>query len=436
MRLISTRNPKARSTFSEAIQSGMAPDGGLFVPEPIACFRDIPHLLGMGFAERSLEILHRLLGEEFSLEELEVPVLEAFDFPVPLVKVSDRVYALELFHGPTLAFKDFAMQLIGQMMQAALAKTGGPVDEVGFSRLDHDANIRPWIYAAESVGATVRWIEFDAAASELTVADVEAQLTDRTRLVAITAASNLIGTRPPIKQIAQAVHARGALLYVDGVHNTAHAFVDVAEMGADFYACSPYKFCGPHIGVVAASPALLETLDPDKLLPSTNTVPERFELGTPSWELMAGTTAAVDFLAGLGELGGVPDGRSDGSSSAPSETSRRARLERSMAALHEHEDSLRRVIESGLAEHPRITVYSRASVRTPTLLFTVDDMDSCDVSARLGQLNINAPASNFYALEASRHLGLGEAGGIRVGLAPYSTVEDVDRLLAGLRRII
>lgn len=319
-----------------------------------------------------------------------------------------------------------------------LAKTWGPGDEIVVSRLDHDANIRPWIYAAESVGATVRWIEFDAATSELTVADVEAQLTDRTRLVAVTAASNLIGTRPPIRQIADTVHARGALLYVDGVHNTAHAFVDVAEMGADFYACSPYKFLGPHIGVVAASPALLETLDPDKLLPSTNTVPERFELGTPSWELMAGTTAAVDFLAGLGELGDSTAGSSTAgdSSAGTSVAPRRARLRSSLAALHEHEDVLRRIIEAGLAEFPRVTVYSRANDRTPTLLFTVDNMDSCDVSARLGQLNINVPASNFYALEASRHLGLGDAGGIRVGLAPYSNAEDVDRLLTGLRGII
>ena len=302
-----------------------------------------------------------------------------------------------------------------------LAKTWRAGDEIVVSRLDHDANIRPWLYAAESVGAVVRWVDFDPETSELTAEDVEAQLSGRTRLVAITAASNLIGTRPPIKQIAQKVHARGALLYVDGVHNTAHAFVDVAEMGADFYACSPYKFCGPHCGVLVASPALLETLDPEKLLPSANTVPERFELGTPSWELMAGTTAAVDFLAGLAD---------------PSDLPRRARLERSFAVVGEHEDALRRVIETGLAEHPRITVYSRAEVRTPTLLFTVDGMDSSEVSARLGELNINVPASNFYALEASRHLGLGDAGGIRVGLALYTSAEDVDRLLEALRGII
>jgi cysteine desulfurase family protein (TIGR01976 family) len=302
-----------------------------------------------------------------------------------------------------------------------LAKSWTASDEIVVSRLDHDANIRPWLYAAERAGAEVRWIDFDPATSEITVEAVEAQLTDRTRLVAITAASNLIGTRPPIAEIAEKVHARGALLYVDGVHNTAHAFVDVAQMGADFYGCSPYKFFGPHCGVVVASPALLETLAPDKLLPSVNTVPERFELGTPAFELLAGTTAAVEFLAGL-----------DGPSSEP----RRARLERSMAAMGEHEDGLRRIIEEGLARHPRITVHSRARHRTPTLLFTVDGMEPRDVAARLGRLDINVPAGNFYALEASRRLGLGDTGGVRVGLAPYSSAADVDRLLEALNGII
>ena len=304
----------------------------------------------------------------------------------------------------------------------ALAKAWQPGDEIVVSRLDHDANIRPWLYAAQSAGVDVRWVEFDSATGELTVADVEAQLTDRTRLVAITAASNLIGTRPPIQQIAQKVHERGALLYVDGVHYAAHESVDIEEMGADFFACAPYKFCGPHCGVLIAAPALLETLEPDKLLPSVNTVPERFELGTPAYELMAGTTAAVDFLAALG-----------GESAAPT---RRERLRNSFAAMAEHEDGLRRAIEVGLAEHPRITVYSRARLRTPTLLFTVDGMEPSTVSAKLGELNINAPASNFYALEASRRIGLGDAGGVRVGLAPYSCAGDVDRLLEGLRSIL
>lgn len=301
-----------------------------------------------------------------------------------------------------------------------IAESWGVGDEVVVSRLDHDANIRPWVYAAKRVGATVRYVEFDPATGEVTADDVERQLSDRTRLVAITAASNLIGTRPAIREIADRVHARGALLYVDGVHNTPHAFVDAPAMGADFYVCSPYKFCGPHHGVLVASPALLETLMPEKLLPSANTVPERFELGTLPWELLAGTTAAVEFLAGLGDA-------------APT---RRERLASGMTALAAHEDALRRKIEAGLAEHPRITLYSRAQVRTPTLLFTVDGVEPRAVSARLGEFNINAPASSFYALEASQALGLGEAGGVRLGLAPYSCIEDVDRLLEALRSIL
>lgn len=302
-----------------------------------------------------------------------------------------------------------------------IAKTWKPGDEIVVSRLDHDANIRPWLIAAERAGVTVRWIEFDSKTSEITLDAVEAQLSDRTRLVAITAASNLIGTRPPVREIAAMVHEYGALVYVDGVHNTPHAFVDVVGMGADFYGCSPYKFCGPHCGVIVARPALLDTLDPDKLLPSVNTVPERFELGTPAFELYAGTTAAVDFLAGL-----------SGSTAA----SRRERLLDSMAAMAEHEDALRRVIEDGLAAMPGVTVYSRASVRTPTLLFTVDGMAPSEISARLGALDINVPSGNFYALEASRALGLDDAGGVRIGLAPYNDAADVDRLLGALREII
>jgi cysteine desulfurase family protein (TIGR01976 family) len=303
----------------------------------------------------------------------------------------------------------------------AIAKTWEPGDEIVVSRLDHDSNIRPWLIAAQRAGVLVRWIEFDPATSEITVKDVEGRLSDRTRLVAVTAASNLIGTRPPVAEIAAAVHARGALLYVDGVHNTPHAFVDTTEMGADFYGCSPYKFLGPHCGVMVASPALLETLDPDKLLPSVDTVPERFELGTPAFELYSGATAAVDFLAGLS------------GSAAPT---RRERLRDAFAATEEHEDALRRRVEAALATHPNVTVHSRARTRTPTLLLTVDGIEPREISARLGALDVNVPSGNFYALEASRALGLGDAGGVRIGLAPYTSDADVDRLLEGLRGIL
>ena len=180
-----------------------------------------------------------------------------------------------------------------------LAADWQPGDEVVVTRLDHDANVRPWVIAAAAAGATVRWVDFDPATGELPVTNVVAQLGDRTRMVALTAASNLIGTMPDVGAIAEHVHAAGALLYVDGVHHAAHGVVDVRALGADFFACSPYKFLGPHCGVVAGRRDVLAGLRPDKLLPSTDRVPERFELGTLPYELMAGTTAAVEFLAGL-----------------------------------------------------------------------------------------------------------------------------------------
>src|SRR3954468_15796057 len=160
-----------------------------------------------------------------------------------------------------------------------LAAAWGPGDEVVVTRLDHDANVRPWVLAAEAAGATVRWAAFDPATGELTADDVAEVLNERTRLVAVTGASNLIGTRPPVAEIAARVHEAGALLAVDGVHLTAHVPVDVVALGADLYTCSPYKFLGPPRGVLAPRPSLPEQLQPAKLLPSTDAVPEPFELG-------------------------------------------------------------------------------------------------------------------------------------------------------------
>jgi cysteine desulfurase family protein (TIGR01976 family) len=301
----------------------------------------------------------------------------------------------------------------------AMAKRWVPGDEVVVTRLDHDANIRPWVQAAERAGATVRWVDFDPSSGELTAADVAAQLTDRTRLVAVTAASNLIGTRPPVAEIAALAHERGALLYLDAVHLAAHACPDRVALGADLVACSPYKFLGPHCGVVAAAPALLQDLHPDKLAPAADTVPERFELGTLPYELLAGTTAAVDFLASLAPATG-------------GDASRRDRLKAAYAAIETHEDALRAELEAGLAEIPGVTVHSRAAHRTPTLLLTFAGRDAADVSLHLAAQNVNAPASNFYAMEASRRLGLGDAGGLRIGIAPYTDADDVTRLLNGL----
>ena len=312
-----------------------------------------------------------------------------------------------------------SMTQITMDIARTLAQNWGPGDEVVVSRLDHDADVRPWVIHAERAGATVRWAEFDPTTGEMSPEAVLRHVTPATRLVALTGASNLIGTRPDLAAVGVGVHEHGALFYVDGVHLTAHAPVDIAAIGCDFYACSPYKFLGPHLGVLAASPDLLESLHPDKLLPATMVVPERFELGTLPYELLAGVTAAVDVLADL----------------VPSEGDRRERVLASMVTLEDYEDVLHARMREGLESIPGIHLYSTAKHRTPTETFTIDGHNSDGISAFLAERGVNAPAGNFYALEVSRWLGLGDAGGVRVGLAPYSSDDDVDRLIAGLREL-
>ena len=308
------------------------------------------------------------------------------------------------------------------MVARTLSQGWGPGDEVVVTRLDHDANVRPWVIAAEHVGAAVTLADFEPLTGELPGIDIAHVVSERTRLIAVTGASNLIGTRPDLCGLAEIAHAVGAQLYVDGVHSTAHVFTDVEASGADFWVCSPYKFLGPHLGVLGARPETLEALRPAKLLPSTDTVPERFELGTLPYELLAGTTAAVDFLAGL----------------APSKrgASRRERLASSYAALEEHEDELLAWMEPRIRALPGVRVYSNARRRTPTLLFTSDRVPPQAIRAALAEVGVNAPAGNFYAWEPSHHLGLGAEGGVRVGLAPYTDQSDVERLVDGLTDLL
>ncbi|MEU5337660.1 cysteine desulfurase-like protein [Streptomyces asoensis] len=308
-----------------------------------------------------------------------------------------------------------------------LAKDWREGDEIVLSRLDHDANVRPWVQAAERAGVTVRWIGLDAATAELDLGSYERALSPRTRLVAVTAASNVVGTRPPVRLIADRAHEAGALVFVDGVHYAAHHLVDVPALGADLFVCSPYKFLGPHCGVLAGAPDVLESLVPDKLLPSPDTVPERFEFGTLPYEVLAGATAAVDFLAGLDTLGQGRPGEAPGTR-AP----RRERLARSLGALHEHENAVRARIEEGLRKlGDTVTVHSRAKERTPTVLMSFAGRDAREAQAHLAARGVVAPAGSFYAYEAFAALGLGDPA-LRVGLAPYNDCEDVDRLLDGL----
>lgn len=302
-----------------------------------------------------------------------------------------------------------------------LAKNWQEGDEIVVSRLDHDSNIRPWIQAADAVGATVRWAEFDPKTSELEVAAVEAVLSPKTKLVAVTGAGNTIGTRPDLKSIGTAVHKVGALFFVDGVHLTPHTVISVKDIGADFFGFSFYKLMGPHCAALAASPALLETLNNDKLLPATKVVPERFEFGTLPYELMAGCSAAIDFIAEMAP----GDGKT-----------RREKIVNSMKSLEKYEDELMEYLESSVAALPGVTLYGRAKHRTPTIYFSFAGRNNADIYNALALKKVNVPASNFYALEVSRKLGLGDSGALRAGLAPYSIREDIDRLVAGLKEIL
>ena len=298
-----------------------------------------------------------------------------------------------------------------------LAATWSPGDEVVLCELDHDSNVRPWIQVAERVGVTVRWLRLERATAELDLSDLDEVVNERTRLVALTAASNLLGTRPPVARIARRAHDVGALVYVDGVHHAAHAAPDLAEMGADLMVCSPYKFFGPHCAALVADPALLETLRPDKLLPSSDAVPERFELGTLPYELLSGVTAAVDFIAAL----------------APGEGSRRGRLVAAHALIQQHELRLRARLEEGLAAlGDRVDLHSRAADRTPTLLVTFRDHAAPAAYEFLATRDVLAPAGSFYAYETFRALELPVDSGLRIGLTAYNDDAEVDRLLEGL----
>jgi cysteine desulfurase family protein (TIGR01976 family) len=300
----------------------------------------------------------------------------------------------------------------------ALARTWRPGDEVVVTRLDHNANVEPWRIAAQRAGATVRTADFDPATGELPVDAVAALLTDRTRLVAVTAASNVIGTMPDVRGIADAAHRVGALVFVDGVHYAAHALVDVPALGADLFTCSPYKFMGPHCGVLTARRELLDALVPDKLATSADVVPERFELGTLPYEVLAGVTAAVDFLAAV-----APGDEQD----------RRARLRSSWQAVDEHETRLRATVEDALAGFgDRVVLHSRAARRTPTLLVTFPGRRCADAARFLAERRVLAPAGFFYAHEAQQRLALADDAALRIGLAAYTDEDDVQRLLDGL----
>jgi cysteine desulfurase family protein (TIGR01976 family) len=299
----------------------------------------------------------------------------------------------------------------------ALSQSWSPGDEVVVTSLDHDANIRPWRLAAERVGATVRIAEFDVETGELPVESVQDVLSDRTRLVAVTAASNAIGTRPDVRAICDAAQGAGALTYVDGVHSTPHVPTDVVALGADFYACSSYKLCGPHTGAVVADPALLEQLQPARLVPAPKDVPGRFERGTAPFELLAGVSAAVDWLAGLTDAPG----------------DRRSRLLASFAAIETRSQGLLRQLVSGLSAIDGVRLLGAPRLRTSTVSFIADGHAPAEIAARLAAEGIAVWDGDNYAFELMSRFGLSESGGaVRASIVLYTTAEEIDRLITAV----
>jgi cysteine desulfurase family protein (TIGR01976 family) len=301
-----------------------------------------------------------------------------------------------------------------------LGRTWTPGDEIVVTSLDHDANIRPWVLAAERAAARVRVAEFDPETGELPVEAVAEVLSDRTRLVALTAASNVIGTRPDVPAIAALAHDRGALTYVDGVHATPHVPVDVAGLGADFYVCSSYKFFGPHTGAVIADPDLLAGLHPAKLIPAPADSPGRFERGTPAIELLAGVRGAVDWLAGLTEATGT----------------RRERLLRTFSVIEEALHGLLVRLLDGLSQIQGVRMLGAAERRTSTVSFVLDGHHPDAVAAELARREIDVWSGDNYAFELMRRFGLGDSGGaIRASIVLYNTPRDVDRLVAAVAEL-
>jgi cysteine desulfurase family protein (TIGR01976 family) len=297
----------------------------------------------------------------------------------------------------------------------ALGKHWRRGDEIVVSRLDHDANIRPWLQIADELGMVVKWAEVDIETGELPDWQYDELLTDRTRLVAVTAASNAIGTCPDVAAIATRAHRVGALVYVDAAHAAPHMPLDVAELEADFLALSAYKWCGPHVGALVARPDLLDELRPDKLVPAPDRVPDRFEQGTPPFELYAGVAASVDHLAGL-----CPDATG----------TRRERLTASMAAVSSYEETLFDRLDGALRSMAHVQVLGSPRYRMPTLSFTVSRMRPRQVTRELARRGVCAWDGDFYSRELFDAIGVNETGGaVRLGLLHYNTLEEVDHLI-------
>jgi cysteine desulfurase family protein (TIGR01976 family) len=302
----------------------------------------------------------------------------------------------------------------------ALGRKWGPGDEIVVTELDHQANVSPWRALAKERGVAIRSVPFDPQTGELMWSEFKRAITAKTRLVAIGAASNALGTISPVREAARLAHAKGAVCFVDAVHYAAHDVIDVKEMECDFLVCSPYKFYGPHTGVLFSRAEVMSGLDIPKVEPASNEIPERVETGTQNHEGIVGAGAAVDFLASLA-----------------SGANRREQLVRAMSGLHARGESLFEELWSGLNSIKGVRCYGPppGRPRTPTVSFTVSGVPSVDVARALVQDAIFVSNGNFYASVVMERLGQAETGVVRAGCACYTTAEEVDRLVEGIRRI-
>ncbi len=296
-----------------------------------------------------------------------------------------------------------SMTAMTMRFSAAAGRALAPGDEIVCTRLDHDANVAPWVIAAERAGATVRFADPEPETLELPAAAVEAVLSDRTRWVAVTAASNAVGTVPDLPGIVEAARAAGARVYVDAVHAAPHRRIDVEALGCDALACSAYKWFGPHVGILCARPELLAELQPDKLRPSSDAVPDRWELGTLPFESLAGVRAAADYV-----------------------------LSADWDAVRAHEEALLAAALDSLGGMSHVTVYGAARDRAPTLMFNVRGRTADEVAAALADRQIAVWQGNYYAWELERHLGLAPHGAVRAGFVHYNDEADAERLLAAV----
>jgi cysteine desulfurase family protein (TIGR01976 family) len=303
-------------------------------------------------------------------------------------------------------------------MSRALARTWSAGDNIVLTRLDHDANVSPWMQAAADAGVDVRFIDFEPSSGcALDLETLDAALDERTRIVAFTHASNAVGTITPVEEIVRRAHRVGALTYIDAVHYSPHGLIDVAHTGTDFLVASAYKWFGPHTGCLYGRHELLSELTPYKLRPAPAAAPDKWETGTQSFESFAGVTAAVDYIASLG--------RGD---------TRRERIVSAYAAIHEHETKLTNRFLAGAVEMPQVTLFGPdgSDGRTPTFAIDIDGVAPMEVATRLGEHGLFVWSGDYYAWEVMQRLGKAPLGLVRIGFVHYNTEAEVDRVLSEL----